>query len=196
MADKVRLAVLISGRGSNLQALIDACAADDFPAQIDLVLSNEPDAYGLRRAEQAGIRTTVVCHRDYADRSSFEDAVHDALLSGNPDLICLAGFMRILSPPFVNRWRHRILNIHPSLLPAFKGMNTHARALEAGVKTHGCTVHFVTAELDAGPTLLQAEVPVFTDDTPDSLADRVLEAEHRIYPDAVRTLATDLLRSR
>ena len=196
MKTALRLAVLVSGRGSNLQALIDACATPGFPARIELVLSNEPDAFGLTRAQRANIPTKVVCHRDFPDRSSFEGALEHVLEAAAPDLICLAGFMRILSPELVGRWSGRILNIHPSLLPAFKGLNTHARALEAGVKTHGCTVHLVTPELDAGPPVLQAEVPVLADDTPETLAARVLEAEHRIYPDAVRKLAIDLQRAR
>ncbi len=189
MTRKLRLAVLISGRGSNLQALIDACALPDYPATIELVVSNEPAAPGLERARQAGLDTAVVCHRNFDSRAAFEQTL-DARLSGcDPDLICLAGFMRILGPDFVREWEGRIINIHPSLLPALKGLDTHARALKAGLREHGCTVHFVTAELDDGPAILQAKVPVLPDDTAESLAARVLEEEHRIYPQAIRIVA-------
>lgn len=189
MTRPLKLAVLVSGRGSNLQALIDACATAGFPATIVLVLSNEPDAGGLKRAESAKIPTAVICHRDYPDRGAFEEALHARLSETGPDLICLAGFMRVLGAGFVGRWEGRIINIHPSLLPELKGLNTHARALEAGHTEHGCSVHYVTAALDDGPVILQARVPVLTGDTPDSLAARVLEQEHRIYPEAVRMIA-------
>jgi len=186
---RLKLAVLISGRGSNLQALIDACALPDFPAVIDLVVSNEPQAAGLDRAREAGLDTAVINHRTFSSRAAFEQALDARLLDSGPDLICLAGFMRILGADFVRRWERRIINIHPSLLPALKGLDTHARALEAGLREHGCTVHYVTAELDDGPAILQAKVPVLPDDTVESLAARVLAEEHRIYPEAVRQLA-------
>jgi len=186
---RLKLAVLISGRGSNLQALIDACAHADFPAVIGLVISNEPDAAGLDRAARAGIATAVVDHRDFGSRAAFDEGLHARLAECRPDLICLAGFMRILGSDFVRRWEGRIINIHPSLLPALKGLDTHARALQAGFTEHGCTVHYVTTELDDGPAILQAKVPVLPDDTADRLAARVLAEEHRIYPQAVRMIA-------
>ncbi len=181
--------MLISGRGSNMQALIDACAKPGFPASVVLVLSNEPCAAGLERAAAAGLETAVVGHRDFATRAAFEEALHARLCECEPDLVCLAGFMRILGSDFVRRWAGRIVNIHPSLLPALKGLDTHVRALEAGLSEHGCTVHFVTPELDDGPIILQAKVPVHPDDTAETLAARVLEQEHRIYPEAVRKIA-------
>jgi phosphoribosylglycinamide formyltransferase 1 len=181
--------VLISGRGSNLQALIDACAAADFPARIALVISNTADAYGLARATAAGIATCVISHRDYDSREDFDAAMTAALQAAGVQLVCLAGFMRILSASFVQQWEDKLINIHPSLLPSFKGLHTHARALEAGCKLHGCTVHFVEPALDEGPILLQAAVTVQDDDTPDTLAARVLEQEHKLYPQAVRLIA-------
>lgn len=196
MKRRLKLAVLISGRGSNLQALIDACARRDFPAAIDLVVSNEPQAAGLERARKAGLDTATISHHDFDSRAAFEQALHARLSACGPDLICLAGFMRILGADFVRRWEGRIINIHPSLLPALKGLDTHARALKAGLSEHGCTVHFVTAELDDGPTILQAKVPVHPDDTADTLAARVLAEEHRIYPEAVRRLAETAALSR
>ncbi len=187
--DRLKLGVLISGRGSNLQALIDACAEPDFPAEIALVLSNRADAGGLERARAAGIATGVVPHRDFEDKPSFEKAMTEALDAAGVELVCLAGFMRLLSAWFVERWHDRLLNIHPSLLPAFPGLDTHRRAIEAGVRFHGCTVHFVRTAMDTGPIVVQAAVPVESDDTPDSLAARVLEQEHRCYPLAVRLIA-------
>lgn len=186
---RLKLGVLISGRGSNLQALIDACAAADFPASVALVLSNRADAAGLERARAAGIATAVVSHRDHAGKQPFEQAMSEALEAAGVDLVCLAGFMRLLSPWFVERWRDRLINIHPSLLPAFPGLDTHRRALETGVRFHGCTVHLVRQDMDAGPILVQAAVPVLPEDTEESLAARVLEQEHRCYPMAVRLLA-------
>ena len=187
--EKLKLGVLISGRGSNLQALIDACAAADYPAEIGLVISNRPDAQGLERAHAAGIATLVIEHTDYDDRESFDRAIDGALKSAGAQLICLAGFMRLLSGWFVDQWPDRIVNIHPSLLPAFKGTDSHAQALAAGVKVSGCTVHFVRSEMDAGPIIMQAVVPVFPDDTAARLAARILTAEHRCYPHAVRLIA-------
>ncbi len=184
-----KLAVLISGRGSNLQSLIDACADPDFPAEIALVLSNVPGVQGLERAEKAGIPVTVVNHKNFPDRETFEDAVHEAIAAVEPDFVCLAGFMRILTDKFVSRWLNRLINIHPSLLPAFRGLHTHERVLEAGVRFAGCTIHFVRPAMDDGPIIVQAAVPVLPDDDPDTLAARVLEQEHRIYPLAVRLIA-------
>jgi len=190
----LQLGVLISGRGSNLQALIDACASAGFPARIALVLSNKPDAAGLGRAQAAGIPTAVVNHRDFADRESFERAVDAKLQAAGVELLCLAGFMRVLTAWFVSRWQGKLINIHPSLLPSFPGVDTHARALAAGVRFSGCTVHYVVPDVDAGPIILQAAVPVLAADTPDSLAARILQAEHRAYPFAVRLIAEGKVR--
>ncbi len=187
---KLKLGVLISGRGSNLQALIDACAAPDFPAEIALVLSNKADAFGLERAAKAGIPTAVVSHRDFpGDKAAFETAMDAQLRQAGVQLVCLAGFMRLLSPLFVSLWHDALINIHPSLLPSFKGLDTHERALQAGVRFHGCTVHYVRVEMDVGPIVAQAAVPVLPDDDSHSLADRVLESEHALYPHAVRLIA-------
>ncbi len=185
-----RVAVLISGRGSNMVALIDAAKAADFPAEIVLVISNRPDAPGLARASDAGIPTIVVDHAGFAqDRERFERALDAELRAHQIDLVCLAGFMRMLTPWFVARWSGRLLNIHPALLPDFKGLNTHRRALAAGVKQHGATVHFVVPEMDSGPVIAQEAVPVLDGDTEETLAARVLAAEHRIYPQALRAVA-------
>ncbi len=186
---KLKLGVLISGRGSNLQALIDACAEPAYPAEIVLVISNRPDAKGLDRARAADIPTRVIEHTTYSDRESYDREVDAALRAADAQLICLAGFMRILSGWLVGQWPDRIVNIHPSLLPAFKGTDSHAQVLAAGVKISGCTVHFVSPEMDAGPIIMQAAVPVLADDNEDSLAARVLTAEHRCYPRAVRLIA-------
>jgi len=187
---KKRVAVLISGRGSNMTALIDAAKAHDYPAEIVLVVSNQPAALGLNRAREAGIATTLIDHRPFGDnREAFERALDAELNAQRIDLICLAGFMRLLTPWFVTRWSGRMLNIHPALLPQFKGLHTHRRALEAGVKRHGATVHFVVAETDAGPIIIQDSVPVLEGDTEAALAARVLEVEHRIYPQALRLVA-------
>ena len=186
---RLKVGVLISGRGSNLQALIDACAAPDFPAEIALVLSNVSDAFGLERARKAGIATTAIPHRDFASREDFDRAMDAKLTETGVEFVCLAGFMRLLSADFVRKWQGHIVNIHPSLLPAFKGMHVHEQAIAAGVRVSGCTVHYVIAELDAGPPILQASVPVHVGDSADDLAARVLEAEHRIYPDALRMIA-------
>ncbi|CAO3406771.1 phosphoribosylglycinamide formyltransferase [Azospirillum largimobile] len=187
---KLKLGVLISGRGSNLQALIDACAAPDFPAEIALVLSNKADAFGLERAGAVGIATAVVSHRDYSgDKPAFEAAMDARLRQAGVELVCLAGFMRLLSPWFVGRWQDALINIHPSLLPSFKGLDTHERALATGVRFHGCTVHYVRPAMDDGPIIAQAAVPVLPGDDAHSLADRVLESEHKLYPHAVRLIA-------
>jgi phosphoribosylglycinamide formyltransferase-1 len=185
-----RVAILISGRGSNMAALIDAAKAPDYPAEIVLVVSNRPDALGLVHAREAGIATALIDHRAFgADREAFERAIDAALDDHRIDLVCLAGFMRLFTPWFVSRWSGRMLNIHPALLPEFKGLNTHRRALEAGAKRHGATVHFVAAEMDSGPIIVQEAVPVLDGDTEETLSHRVLEAEHRIYPEALRRVA-------
>lgn len=189
-AGRVRTAVLISGRGSNLAALIGACALPEAPAEIALVVSNRPDAGGLQHAAAAGIAAEVIDHRRFHAREEFDRAVSATLEASDVALVCLAGFMRLLSPWFTDRWRDRVLNIHPSLLPAFPGLDTHRQALAAGVRFSGCTVHFVRAALDAGPIIVQGVVPVRAEDTPAALAARVLQAEHRCYP-----LALDLVAS-
>ena len=184
------IVILISGRGSNMQALLEA----KLPCRVAAVISNRADAPGLEVARRHGIATQVVAHRDYPERDSFDAALAAAIDAYQPDLIVLAGFMRILTPHFVERYRGRLINIHPSLLPAYGGLDTHARALQDGVKIHGCTVHFVTSDLDHGPIIIQAAVPVLKDDTPATLAARVLREEHRIYPQAVRWFCADHLR--
>jgi phosphoribosylglycinamide formyltransferase-1 len=171
-------------------ALIEAAQGKDYPAEIALVLSNQPDAAGLTRARDAGIVAAVVDHRQFSDdREAFERSLDEELRKYRIELICLAGFMRLLTPWFIRRWRGRILNIHPALLPQFKGLHTHRRALDAGVKQHGATVHFVVEETDAGPIVLQQSVPVLEGDSEETLAARVLEIEHRIYPEALRLVA-------
>jgi phosphoribosylglycinamide formyltransferase-1 len=185
-----RVAILISGRGSNMAALIEAAKDQDYPAEIALVVSNDPAAQGLARAGAAGIATAVVDHRPFGkDRGAFDRALQAAIIAQRIDIVCLAGFMRLLTPWFVQQWEGRLLNIHPALLPAFKGLDTHARALKAGVSQHGATVHFVVPEMDSGPIVAQAAVPVRDGDTEATLAARVLEVEHRIYPQALRLLA-------
>lgn len=182
---KTKIAVLISGRGSNMQALIEAARDEDFPAEIVLVAANNPDAAGLDIARAAGIETEVVDHREYDDREAFEEALDSTIKLYGARIVCLAGFMRILTPWFTERWRDLLINIHPSLLPAFKGLHTHERALEAGVRIHGCTVHYVRPEMDDGPIIGQAAVPVLHGDTPDTLGERVLHAEHSLYAQCV-----------
>jgi len=191
---RLKIAVLISGRGSNLQALIDACADPKFPAEIALVLANLPGASGLDRARAAGLATVAVDHRGFPDRESFEARMTEALEAAKVELVCLAGFMRLLTAGFVERWRDRLINIHPSLLPAYPGLDTHARALADGVRFAGCTVHFVRAEMDHGPIVVQAAVPVRPDDDAASLAARVLAEEHRCYPLALRLIAEGKVR--
>jgi phosphoribosylglycinamide formyltransferase-1 len=191
---RLRCAVLISGRGSNLEALIRACGQKDFPAEIALVISNRADAAGLEHASRAGIVSAVVPHRDYASRAGFEAALTKALEAAGTQLICLAGFMRLLTAGFVDHWRDRLINIHPSLLPAFPGLDTHARALAEGVRFAGCTVHFVRAEMDHGPIIVQAAVPVLPGDDEHSLAARVLTAEHRAYPLALKLIGEGRVR--
>jgi phosphoribosylglycinamide formyltransferase-1 len=187
-----RVAILISGRGSNMAALIEAAKDKSYPAEIAVVISNEPSAGGLVRAKNANIATAVIDHRAYGkDRQAFERALHAALVDRGIDIVCLAGFMRLLTPWFVQQWQGRLLNIHPALLPAFKGLDTHARAIAAGVKQHGATVHFVVPEMDSGPVVAQAAVPVRDGDTEVTLAARVLEVEHKIYPEALRLVAEE-----
>jgi phosphoribosylglycinamide formyltransferase 1 len=187
---KKRVAILISGRGSNMVALIGAAKAADYPAAIVLVVSNLPDAGGLELAREGGIETAIVDHRQFGeDREAFEQALDAQLQRRQIDLVCLAGFMRLLTPTFVRQWTGRMLNIHPALLPQFKGLHTHRRALEAGVERHGATVHFVVPEMDSGPIVAQESVPVLEGDTEETLAQRVLEVEHRIYPQALRLVA-------
>lgn len=189
-----RVVILISGRGSNMDALIGAAMDPAYPCAIVAVISNRADAGGLGKAQDQGIPTRVVPHADFSDRASHEAALHEAVAAFKPDIICLAGYMRILSELFVKKWKGRILNIHPSLLPVFKGVDTHARALSAGLRIHGCTVHFVTPQMDEGPIIAQAAVPVLTDDDEDSLSRRVLAAEHRLYPRALALVATGQAR--
>ncbi|WP_425411588.1 phosphoribosylglycinamide formyltransferase [Niveispirillum irakense] len=191
---KLRLGVLISGRGSNLQALIDACRDPGFPAEVALVISNKADAAGLARATAAGIPTLVLKPKDYADKPAHEAAMTSALENAGIGLVCLAGFMRLLTGGFVTHWHDRLINIHPSLLPAFPGIDTHARAIAAGVRFHGCTVHYVREVMDEGPIIVQAAVPVLPGDTPDTLADRVLVQEHTAYPLAVRLIGEGRVR--
>ena len=191
---RLKLGVLISGRGSNLQSLIEACAEADYPAEIVLAISNEPGAPGLERARRAGIRAEIVDHRDFSGREAFERALDRALAGADAGLVCLAGFMRLLTPWFVERWTDRLINIHPSLLPAFPGLDTHARALAAGVRIAGCTVHFVRPEMDRGPIVVQAAVAVEDGDDAAGLAARVLAAEHRCLPLAVRLIAEGRVR--
>ena len=194
MSAQCNVVVLISGSGSNLQALIDSIAHDGNPARIAAVISNRADAYGLERAKQAGIATAVLDHKQFDGREAFDAALVETIDAFNPQLVVLAGFMRILTPGFVRHYAGRLLNIHPSLLPKYKGLHTHQRALEAGDSEHGCSVHFVSEELDGGPLVVQAVVPVQSDDSPSSLAQRVHEQEHVIYPLAVRWFAEGRLQ--
>jgi len=201
MTEKLRLAVLISGRGSNLQAILDTFGPNavkggvtESPIEIVLVLSNRPDAAGLTRAEQAGVPTTIIDHKQFADRASFDAAMDAKIRAAGANFIALAGFMRLLTDGFIDAWRDRMINIHPAILPALKGLHTHERAIKRGLKLHGCTVHFVRPEMDTGPIIAQAAVPVLAGDTPDSLADRVLAAEHRLYPQALRLIAAGKVR--
>jgi len=190
-----KIAILISGRGSNMAALIEACRSPQYPAEVALVLSNRPDAAGLVTAREAGIPTKVIEHSDYENREAFDAAMTDILAASGVRLICLAGFMRLLSAEFCRRWWDKIINIHPSLLPAFKGLYVHERMLEAGVRIAGCTVHFVRPAVDEGPILVQAAVPIATDDTPESLSARILQQEHCIYPLAVQLIAEGRART-
>ena len=189
----MRIAVLVSGNGSNLQALIDAQHGKQLSGQIVGVLSNKAEAYALRRAEDANIATAVISHQNFSNRESFDVAMHQQLLAWQVDLVILAGFMRILTPEFVSQWQGKMLNIHPSLLPFYKGMNTHQRVLNTGDRLHGCTVHFVTAELDAGQSIAQSVIQVSLQDTAESLAQRVHQLEHFIYPQVAQWLCNGQL---
>ncbi|MBS8259203.1 phosphoribosylglycinamide formyltransferase [Roseibium polysiphoniae] len=190
MSPRKKVAVLISGRGSNMMSLISAAMSPSYPAEIGLVVSNKPDAAGLAKAADLGIKTAVVDHRDYkGDREAFEHALNALLKDNAIELVALAGFLRLLTPFLVNEWRDRMINIHPALLPSFKGLNTHERALDEGVKLHGATVHFVSAEMDDGPIIMQGAVPVLEGDTPETLGARVLGVEHQIYPKALELVA-------
>lgn len=191
---KKRVAILISGRGSNMQSLVNAARAKDYPAKIVLVASNRPEAQGLAWAKSKKIPVVALDHKAHRSRDAFESELQKALVAAEVDFIALAGFMRLMTPAFVERWRNRMINIHPSLLPSFKGLHAHERALEQGVKIAGCTVHFVRPEMDTGPIIAQAAVPVLTGDTPVALASRVLEAEHRLYPEALRLVASGRAR--
>lgn len=187
---KKRVAVLISGRGSNLKSLIKASRVPDYPAEVVLVISNKAEAAGVAVARAMGVPVTVIAHVNFESREAFDAEIDAALEAANVDIVCEAGFMRIHSDGFVRKWDGKMLNIHPSLLPAFKGIRVHQQALDAGVKISGCTVHFIVAELDSGPIIAQAAVPVLADDTAQALADRVLLEEHRIYPEALRLVAS------
>jgi phosphoribosylglycinamide formyltransferase 1 len=192
--NKLKLAVLISGRGSNLQALIDAQKKKDYPAEIVLVISNVAGAPGLERAKKAGLPTRIISHKDFDGRESFDAAMTEEIEASGAGLICLAGFMRLLSDEFIDYWRDRLINIHPSLLPAFKGLHVHERVVEAGARFSGCTVHFVRPEMDTGPIIAQAVVPVRSDDDAAAVAARVLDQEHKIYPMAVKLIAEGRVR--
>ena len=191
---RLRTAILISGRGSNMDALIAAARAPDYPAEIALILSNRPDAPGLARAKTMGIATAAIDHKIYAGREEFERSMQMMLETHRIEFLCFAGFMRMLTPWFVSRWSGRMLNVHPALLPAYRGLHTHERALADGVKIHGCTVHFVVPQMDEGPIVAQAALRVLDADTPESLGARVLEQEHRIYPLALRLVASGAVR--
>ena len=189
---KKRVGILISGRGSNMRALVEAAKAPDYPAEIALILSNRPDAAGLDYARTEGIPAAVVDHKPFRkDREGFERTMQAALESHGVEIVALAGFMRLVTPWFVEQWHDRLINIHPALLPSFKGLDTHQRAIDAGVKLHGATVHLVRAEMDEGPILMQGAVPVLPDDSEETLAARVLAVEHRIYPQALALLCSD-----
>jgi len=194
MTAKKRVGVLISGRGSNMMALIEAARHANYPAEIVCVVSNRPEAEGLKRAAAMGIATKIVDHKTYASREDFETALDDYLRSQRLDFLALAGFMRVLSVEFIAKWRDRAINIHPSLLPAYRGLHTHERVLADGVKAHGCTVHLVRAELDNGPIIAQTRVPVLPGDDAETLAARVLIEEHRLYPQALALLASGRIR--
>jgi phosphoribosylglycinamide formyltransferase 1 len=189
MSNKKRTAILISGRGSNMRSLVEAARAADYPAEIAVVISNRPDAAGIAWAVEQGLPAVVIDHKGYTTRADFERALQSALDTHDVELVALAGFMRLMTPEFVEHWRDRMINIHPSLLPSFKGLHTHEQAIAAGVRIAGCTVHFVRAEMDDGPIIAQAAVPVVGSDTPETLAARILKVEHRVYPAALRLVA-------
>ncbi|GAA5233883.1 phosphoribosylglycinamide formyltransferase [Verticiella sediminum] len=189
-----RIVILISGRGSNMRSIVEACVAEGWPARVAAVIANKPDAAGLAWAAEQGLHTEVVAHREFSSREAFDAALAERVDAHRPDLVLLAGFMRVLTPGFVARYEGRLVNIHPSLLPAFPGLHTHAQALAVGVQAHGCTVHYVTPVLDHGPIIAQGVVPVLAGDTADTLARRVLEVEHKVYPAAARWLAEGRVR--
>lgn len=184
------VAILISGRGSNMMSLVEAARDPNYPAEVILVISNRPEAPGLAWAAAQGLPTKVIDHKSYPNREDFDAALHEALVASGAEIVCCAGFMRLMTAGFVEKWSGRMLNIHPSLLPAFKGLDAQSQALAAGVKIAGCTVHFVEPEMDSGPIIAQAAVPVADDDTPDTLAARILSAEHKLYPHALRLVAS------
>tara|TARA_Y100001970_G_scaffold208856_1_gene254598 strand:+ start:4490 stop:5149 length:660 start_codon:yes stop_codon:yes gene_type:complete len=186
---KLNLGVMISGRGSNLQAIIQACSMDDFPANIALVISNNNNAEGINHASDSQIPVNIIEEESYPDRVAFEKKITEALNFAEVELVCLAGFMKILSKNFINEWYDKIINIHPSLLPSFKGLDTHSRAISEGAKITGCSVHYVRPAVDEGPIIVQGAVPIFPEDTPDTLSKRVLEAEHKCYPLAIKLIA-------
>jgi phosphoribosylglycinamide formyltransferase-1 len=192
--NRKRTAILISGRGSNMMSLVEAASAAGYPAQVVAVMSNRPDAAGLAWASERGLATGVIDHKHYATREAFEIEIDQALRNAGAELVCLAGFMRVLTATFVARWQGRLLNIHPSLLPSFKGLHTQEQALAAGVRIAGCTVHFVVPEMDAGPIIAQAAVPVLQGDTPETLSDRILAVEHKLYPHALHLVASGTAR--
>jgi len=194
MSTKKRTSILISGRGSNMRSLVEAARAPDYPATIALVISNRPEAAGAVWAVEQGLPTVIIDHKSYGSRGEFERALQSALDMHAIELVALAGFMRLMTPEFVGHWQDRMINIHPSLLPSFKGLHTHERAIEAGVKIAGCTVHFVRAEMDDGPIIAQAAVPVLEGDTAETLAARILKLEHRVYPAALRLVAAGTAR--
>ena len=194
MTKRIPTAILISGRGSNMMSLVEAARSAHYPAEIAVVISNRPDAAGLTWAKAQGLKTVALDHKAYKTREAFEAELQTALLSAKVELVALAGFMRLMTPQFVKLWHNRMINIHPSLLPSFKGLDTHERALAAGVKLTGCTVHLVRAEMDEGPIIAQAAVPVLSSDTPDVLAARVLRAEHKLYPAALALIASGRAR--
>lgn len=192
---KIKLAILISGRGSNMEALIKACEQLEFPATISVVIANRPDAGGLGKAQAAGLKTAIVDHKQFANRQAFEEKLQETILAHGPiDLVCLAGFMRVLTPWFVDQWADHMINIHPSLLPEYKGLHTHARAIADGKTEAGCSVHYVVPEMDDGPLIVQRRVPILPEDTPDTLAARILIEEHKAYPEAVEIVAAKLRR--
>lgn len=190
----MKIAVLISGGGTNLQALIDACAEPNYPAEIVLVISNKADAYGLTRAKNAAIPCKVINHKDFPSREEFDKSMDAEIRSSGAEFVCMAGFMRLLSEWFIDEWHNKLINIHPSLLPSFKGIHAQKQALDAGVKITGCTVHFARKEMDAGPIIMQAAVPVMEDDTIESLTARVLNEEHRCYTESLRLICENKVR--
>ncbi len=193
--NKLKLAVFISGTGSNMTSIMEACKSADYPAEISVVLSNNPNAAGLISAQENGISTEIVNHKDFSSREDFEDEIVERLENHKVDLIVLAGFMRILTPSFVENFPDQIINIHPSLLPDYKGLNTHERAINDGKKEAGCSIHFVSSELDSGPIIIQRRVPIIDGDTPETLAKRVLIQEHQAYPEAIKIIASSIIKS-